>query len=287
MSIGTGDKTAGTANYPDFDLAVRSLRITPTWTFGSRRAVRLIERNGRVYVRMWIVFASGFFEPLFYLLSISVGISKLAGPVSLPGGRLISYTAFVAPALLAVSSMNGAVMDGSFGVFFKLKFAKVYDAVLATPLDAGDVALGEISWAVLRGGLYSTAFLVIMSGMGLVHSPWAALAVPASLLEGFAFAAVAMASTTFMRSWQDFDFVTLALMPMFLFSGTFYPLSVYPPALRGVVEALPLYQGVAIIRGLDFGFLSWAMVGHAAYLGAMCVGGLLVASRRLQSLILK
>lgn len=282
MSIGTSDPTAGRA----LDTVSQSLRITPTWSLGSRRAVRLIERNGRVYMRMWIVFLSGFFEPLFYLLSISVGISKLAGPVGV-SGHLVTYTAFVAPALMAVSSMNGAVMDGSFGVFFKLKFAKVYDAVLATPLDSGDVALGEISWAVLRGGLYSSVFLVIMAGMGLVHSPWAVLAVPASLLEGFAFASVAMASTTFMRSWQDFDFVTLALMPMFLFSATFYPLSVYPSALKGLVEAVPLYQGVAIIRGLDFGTLSWAMVGHAAYLGAMCVGGLLVASRRLQSLILK
>jgi lipooligosaccharide transport system permease protein len=201
--------------------AAAGLRITPLWSLGSRRALRLVERNARVYFRMWLMFVSGFFEPVFYLLSISVGISKLAGPVVGPGDRLISYTSFVAPALMAVSSMNGAVMDGSFGVFFKLKFAKVYDAVLATPLESGDVALGEITWAVVRGGIYASVFLVVMSAMGLVHSPWAVLAVPASLLEGFAFAAVAMGCTTFMRSWQDFDFVTLALMPMFLFSGTF------------------------------------------------------------------
>lgn len=257
------------------------------WALGSRRALRLVERNARVYVRMWVVFVSGFFEPLFYLLSISVGISKLAGPVAGPGGRLISYTAFVAPALMAVSSMNGAIMDGSFGVFFKLKFAKVYDAVLATPLGPGDVALGEISWAVLRGGLYSGVFLVIMSAMGLVGSPLAVLAVPAALLEGFAFAAVAMAGTTFMRSWQDFDFVTLALMPMFLFSSTFYPLSVYPPALQDLVRIVPLYQAVALIRGLDLGALDWAMLGHVAYLVVMALVGLGVASRRLGRLILK
>ena len=267
--------------------AAVGLRITPTWSLGSRRAMRLVERNGRVYFRMWIMFVSGFFEPLFYLLSISVGISKLAGPVAGPGGHLISYTAFVAPALMAVSSMNGAVMDGSFGVFFKLKFAKVYDAVLATPMDSGDVALGEISWAVARGGIYSCAFLVVMALMGLVRSPWAILAVPASLLEGFGFAAVAMAGTTYMRSWQDFDFVTLALMPMFLFSGTFYPLTVYPSGLRELVLVTPLYQGVAVIRGLDLGRPGWSMLGHCLYLLVMSLGGLVVASRRLEHLILK
>jgi len=267
--------------------AVSGLRVTPVWSLGSRRALRLLERNGRVYFRMWIIFVSGFFEPLFYLLSISVGISKLTGPVEGPGGHLISYTAFVAPALMAVSSMNGAVMDGSFGVFFKLKFAKVYDAVLATPMDSGDVALGEISWAVVRGGIYSSGFLVVMAFMGLVHSPWVVMAVPASLLEGFGFAAVAMAATTYMRSWQDFDFVTLALMPMFLFSGTFYPLSVYPAGLREVVLVTPLYQGVAVIRGLDLGTPNWAMLGHCVYLLVMSLGGLTVASRRLRHLILK
>ena len=262
-------------------------RVLPPLGLGGRRARHLVERNAFAYRRMWVMFVSGFFELLFYLLSITVGISKLAGRVAGPDGRLITYTAFVAPALMASSAMNGAVMDGTFGVFFKLKFAKVYHAVLATPLEAQDVALGEISWAVARGAVYSTVFLLVMAAMGLVQSPWAVLAVPAAVLEGFAFAAVAMASTTFMRSWQDFDFVTLALMPMFLFSATFYPLSVYPGALRVLVQVVPLYQAVALIRGLDLGGVSWAMVGHAAYLGAMALIGLSVASRRLGHLILK
>jgi lipooligosaccharide transport system permease protein len=262
-------------------------RVLPPLGLGGRRARHLVERNAFAYRRMWLMFVSGFFEPLFYLLSVTVGISKLAGKVAGPDGRLITYTAFVAPALMASSAMNGAVMDGTFAVFFKLKFAKVYHAVLATPLEAQDVALGEISWAVSRGGIYSTVFLLVMAMMGLVHSPWALLAVPAAVLEAFAFAAVAMASTTFMRSWQDFDFVNLALMPMFLFSATFYPLSVYPGALRDLVRVVPLYQAVALIRGLDLGGVNWAMLGHAAYLGAMAVIGLSVASRRLGHLILK
>ena len=279
---------ATTAERPrPVEQAALGLRIVPPVRLGGRRARHLLERNALAYRRMWIIFVSGFFEPLFYLLSVSVGISKLAGKVVGPDGRLITYTAFVAPALMAASAMNGAVMDGTFAVFFKLKFAKVYDAILATPLEADDVALGEISWAVARGGVYSTVFLLVMAFMGLVQSPWALLAVPAAVLEGFAFAAVAMASTTYMRSWQDFDFVTMALMPMFLFSATFYPLSVYPGALRALVEVVPLYQAVALLRGLDLGGVNWAMLGHAAYLGAMAVTGVAVASRRLGHLILK
>jgi len=264
-----------------------SLRVLPPLGSRARRASRLLERNSLAYRRMWVMFVSGFFEPLFYLLSVSVGISKLAGQVQGPGGHLVTYTAFVAPALMASSAMNGVVMDGTFAVFFKLKFAKVYHAILATPLEPEDVALGEISWAVARGGVYSTVFLLVMAMMGLVQSPWAILAVPAAVLEGFAFAAVAMACTTFMRSWQDFDFVTMALMPMFLFSATFYPLSVYPGPLRTVVQLVPLYQAVALLRPLDLGGVSWAMLGHAAYLGAMAVIGVMVASRRLGHLILK
>jgi len=266
-----------------------SLRVLPPIRVRARarHASRLLERNSLAYRRMWIMFVSGFFEPLFYLLSVSVGISKLAGHVAGPDGRLVTYTAFVAPALMASSAMNGAVMDGTFAVFFKLKFAKVYHAILATPLEPEDVALGEISWAVARGGVYSAVFLLVMAMMGLVQSPWAVLAVPAAVLEGFAFAAVAMACTTFMRSWQDFDFVTMALMPMFLFSATFYPLSVYPGPLRTIVQIVPLYQAVALLRPLDLGGVNWAMLGHAAYLAVMAVAGVMVASRRLGHLILK
>lgn len=259
-------------------------RVLAPWMFGSRRAVHLLERNFQVYRRSWVVFVSGFLEPVFYLLSISVGIGKLAGPVQL-GGRLVTYTQFVAPALMATSAMNGAVMDAVFGVFFKLKYAKVYDAVLATPLDVGDVALGEIGWAVARAGVYSAGFLVVMSALGASLSPWAVLALPASVLVGFAFAAVSMAAATRMRSWQDFDFVNMTLIPMFLFSATFYPLSTYPPGLRVLVRLTPLYQGIALNRAADLGRADWALVGHVAYLVAMAVAGLAFAARRLGTLL--
>jgi len=261
------------------------LRITPLSMLGTRRARRLVERNVLVYRRSWVFFVSGFFEPFFYLLSIGLGLSKLVGAIHV-GNQLIPYTTYVAPGLLASSAMNGATLDSTFNVFFKLKIAKTYDAVLSTPLSPGDVALGELTWSLMRATAYSTAFLVVMAGLGYVPSPWAVLCLPAAMCVSFAFAAVGMAGTTYMRSWQDFDKVSLALIPLFLFSATFYPLSVYPGWLQAVVRCTPLYQGVALLRGLDTGIVSWPLAGHAAYLLAAGCLGLVAATRRMAALLL-
>jgi lipooligosaccharide transport system permease protein len=187
---------------------------------------------------------------------------------------------------MAASAMNGAIYDSTFNVFHKLKFSKTYDAVLSTPLTVVDVALGEIAWALGRGLLYASAFLVTMSAMGLVASPWAVLTIPAATLIGFAFAAVGIAATTYMRTWHDMDLVQLAVLPMFLFSATFYPLTTYPPAVRWLVELTPLYHGVALIRGLTTGLLTWSMLVDVAYLVALGVLGVVVAARRLDRLLL-
>jgi lipooligosaccharide transport system permease protein len=247
----------------------------------------LLERSFLVNRRMWLAVVSGFFEPLFFFLALGVGFGKLVGQVLGPGGVPISYLAFVAPALLAASAMNGAAYDATFNIFFKFKYAKLYDAMLATPLGPVDVAVGEIAWAVLRGGVYATGFLAVMLAIGLLSSAWALLALPAALLVAFGFAAVGMAATTFMRSWQDFDLVQLALMPMFLFSTTFFPLSVYPRPLQFVVECFPLFHGVELMRALTTGTLEWGLLGHAAYFAVMATVGFLVAARRLGSLLLR
>jgi lipooligosaccharide transport system permease protein len=259
-------------------LAVRHL--------GGRGSAHLVERNARAYRHTWLVLASGFFEPLFYLLAIGVGIGGLVGSISLDG-RPVPFTSFVAPALLATSAMNGAIFDSTFNIFFKLKNAKVYDAVLATPMRAGDVAMGEIGWALIRGGLYACAFIVIMLAMGLVHSIWAVFAIPVALLIGFAFAGAGMAATTFIRSWQDFEYVTLTTLPMFLFSATFYPISVYPRAIQIVVDCTPLYQGIALLRGLTLGFVGPSLLWHVLYLAVMGTTGLAIAGRRIGRLLLR
>jgi lipooligosaccharide transport system permease protein len=192
----------------------------------------------------------------------------------------------VAPALLAASAMNGAIYDATFNIFFKLKYAKLYQAMLATSLGPIDVAVGEITWALLRGGLYAAGFLTVMLAMGLLASPWALLALPAALLVAFSFAAVGMACTTFMRSWQDFDLIQLVLMPMFLFSTTFFPLAVYPRAVALVVQCLPLYHAIELMRDLCAGVVEVGLLGHVAYLAVMAGVGVVVATRRLGVLLL-
>ncbi len=260
---------------------------TGRFGLGGRGSAHLIERHARVYRHTWGVLISGFFEPIFYLLSIGVGLGKLVGTVTGPNGHPVGFASFVAPALLATSAMNGAVFDSTFNVFFRLKYAKLYDAALATPMRADDIALGEVGWALIRGGLYSVAFMVVMLAMGLVHSIWAVAAVPTALLIGFAFAGTGMAATTFMRSWQHFEFVMLATLPMFLFSTTFYPLGVYPRTVQIVVEATPLYQGVELMRGLTLGVVEPGLLWAVAYLSIMGVTGLLIAGRRISRLLLK
>jgi lipooligosaccharide transport system permease protein len=257
------------------------------FALGGRGSAHLIERHARVYRHTWLVLVSGVFEPLFYLLSIGVGIGHLVGGVTGPGGQVVGYTSFVAPALLATAAMNGAIFDSTFNVFFRLKYAKFYDAALATPMRPGDIALGEIGWALIRGGLYAVAFMVVMLALGLVHSAWAVLDVPVALLIGFGSAAAGMAATTFMRSWQDFEFITLATLPMFLLSATFYPLSVYPRPVQILVECTPLYQGVALMRGLTLGVVGPGLLWHVAYLALMGLAGLWVAGRRIARLLLR
>ena len=254
---------------------------------GGRGSVHLIERHARVYRHTWLVLVSGIFEPLFYLLSIGVGLGKLVGTVAGPGGQMVGYASFVAPALLATSAMNGAIYDSTFNVFFRLKYAKFYDAALATPMRPGDIALGEIGWSLIRGGLYAIAFMVVMLALGLVHSAWAVADVPVALLIGFASAAAGMTATTFMRSWQHFEYIMLATLPMFLFSATFYPLSVYPRPVQILVECTPLYQGVALMRGLTLGVVGPALLWHVLYLAVMGVAGLYVAGRRIGRLLLR
>jgi lipooligosaccharide transport system permease protein len=262
------------------------LRLLPAGGYAGRSRALML-RSATASRRTWLAFVSGFFEPVFYLLAMGQGLGSLVGELPGPDGAPISYAAFIAPGLLAASAMNGAVFDSTFNVFFKLKYARIYDAMLATPIGPVDIALGEIGWALVRGGLYALGFLSVMAGFGLIDTPWALLALPAALLVAFAFGAVGMAATSFMRSWQDFDLVTLVILPMFLFSTTFYPLSVYPRWLQVVVEVMPLYHAVELMRGLTTGVVHTGLLGHLAYFLVMIVIGVAVAARRLDALLLR
>ncbi|MDK1010293.1 MAG: ABC transporter permease [Actinomycetota bacterium] len=245
----------------------------------------LIERNILGTKSFWPVLLSGFFEPVFYLFAIGVGIGQLVGDVQV-GGVLVEYRAFVAPAMLAASAMNGAVFEAT-NMFFKLHYGKVYEAILATPVEPTEVASGEISWTLARGAMYSAAFLAVMAAMGLITSPLGLLAFPASLLIGFAFGALATAAVTWMRTWQDLDLITLMILPLFLFSATFYPIDVYPDFIQIVTWVSPLYHGVVLIRGLTLGILEWTMLINIAYLASLGVIGSVITARRVKSVLLK
>lgn len=254
---------------------------------GAGMARMLVERNYRSFRRTWTIIVSGFFEPVFFLFAMGVGVGALVGEVDAGGGQTVPYAVFVAPALLAASAMNGAVFDSTINVFFKLKYARLYDSVLATPLGPRDVAVGEISWALLRGLVYSAAFLLVAAVAGTVGSWTALLAVPAASLIGWAFASVGMAATTYMRSWADFDYVQLATLPMFLLSATFFPLSTYPPALQAVVQLTPLYHGVAMVRDLMLGQVGAGMLVHVGYLAGMGLIGTVWTAHRVERLLLR
>jgi lipooligosaccharide transport system permease protein len=261
------------------------LRILPPGLYAGR-ASALIERATMVARNGWPIFLSGAIEPFLYLMAFQLGFGKLVTEVAGPDGRPMSYVAFVAPALLAMSAMNGAVFESTYNLFFKLRYAKLYDAMLATPIGPLDVALGEIGWAVLRGGIYAVAFLGIAAALGLLASWWALLMVPAALLVGLAFAAIGMALVTFVKSTAQFDYIQLVLMPMFLFSTTFFPLSVYPEPLQWVVRCFPLYHAIELMRGLATGILSPGMLGNLAYLVILGGVGLWASTRRIAKLLL-
>jgi lipooligosaccharide transport system permease protein len=252
------------------------------------RARRLVQRNLLVYRHGWIIIVSGFFEPLFYLLGIGFGLGSLTNGLQLADGRAISYQAFVAPGLLAMSTMNGAIAESIFNVFFKLNFARTYDGILATPLGIREIAIGELVWSLMRGGMYVIAFLGVMLALGLVLSPWAVLVIPAAILLGAAFSAAGLATTAYLRTVQDFDLpMGLVVMPMFLFSGTFFPVSFYPAPLQWLMEATPLFHGTTLLRGLTVGLLEPRMLWDLAYLVIFCGICLWVAMRQMERKLIK
>ena len=261
-------------------------RIAPRLAFGADRSLRLVYRNLRAARRYWLVIVSGFFEPLFYLVALGIGVGQLVGDITY-AGRTISYQEFVAPALLAASAMNGAIYETTGNVFFKLNYGKVYDGVLATPLGVRDVAVGETLFALMRGTFYSVSFVVIMLALGVIESAWAILAVPAALLIGAAFAALGLSSVTLMRSWADFALIEMMTLPMFLFSATFVPLEEYPEPVQWVLPITPLYHGVHLLRSLTLGDVGWGALIHVAYLLGVLALGVWFTARRLERKLLK
>ena len=234
----------------------------------------------------WMIVISGFVEPVLFLLSFGYGLKDLVGDITV-AGQPVGYVAFIAPALLATSAMNGAIYDSTMNVFFKLKHDRLYHGMLATSLGPMDVALGEISWALLRGLSYSIGFMAIVAPLGLIPSMWGILAIPAAVLIAFGFASFGMAITSYMKSYQQLEVVNVVLLPMFLFSGSFYPLDVFPEWLQTIIRLFPLAHAIDLVRGLTLGNISWALLGHAMYFVVMIVVGLFFTTKRLNALFMR
>lgn len=261
----------------------RGPRLFPSLYAGN---IRSVLRRGLEATKTTngLVIMSGFFEPVLYLLSLGIGFGALVGTVHTSGGLEVSYAAYIAPALLAVAAMNGAIYDSTWNVFFKLNFSRLYQGMLQTSLGPLDVAVGEITLALIRGALYAGGFLVVMQVLGLILSPWALLALPVVLLIALTFAAIGMSITSYLTTFQQMSWVSFALLPLFMFSGTFFPLEVYPEPAQWLVQAFPLWHGVELLRGLTTGSVSAGLWGHVAYFVVLGTIGVIVATRRLKAL---
>jgi lipooligosaccharide transport system permease protein len=235
----------------------------------------------------WGVVVSGFVEPVLYLLAMGIGLGSMIGSLPGPGGTTISYGAYIAPALLAVAAMNGAVFDSTWSVFFKLNMAKLYRVMLNTSLGPIDVAAGEISLALLRGAVYAAGFTIVMVTLGFVSATWAVLMIPSAVLIAFGFASFGMGITSFMTTFQQMDWIEFVMLPMFLFSATFYPIDVYPGWVQTIIEVLPLWHGVELLRSISQGVFDLALLGHLAYYVGMIVAGMVLTTTRLKALFLK
>jgi lipooligosaccharide transport system permease protein len=248
------------------------------------RTLAMVERNFMIYRRSLTPLLSAMVEPLLYLVSVGVGVGVLVGAVP---GVDVRYPAWVAPAILATTAMNTAVNQTSFGVYTRIRMERTYDAIIPTPVSVTDIAYGEVVSAVVNAVLTSIGFVVVMAAGGLVTSPAVLLAVPASVLVSFAFAAGGLAATTFLRDFADFQYIQLVMLPMYLFATTFYPLWTYPAAVRPLVEILPLYQAIQLVREPAVGHLDASALVPVAYLAVFGAVAMRVAVRRMTRLMLR
>jgi lipooligosaccharide transport system permease protein len=255
-----------------------------------RRAVHIVHRNALVYRRMWKSSAVvTVLMPTMYLAAMGLGVGALVdrGPAVLPGG--VPYLAFLAPGLMAATCLQSASLEASWPVSGRLLWQRTYAAMHATSLGVADIVVGELGWIALRIGLvaltYSVVSALFIAGTtGAAPSARMLLAVPASVLTGLAMGAPVMAYAFTLTRGQNFNVLhRFIVMPLFLFSGTFFPVSRLPRALQAVALATPLYHGVELSRGLALNTATWlTALGHLAYLGGLAAAGAWLAVRTLR-----
>jgi lipooligosaccharide transport system permease protein len=249
----------------------------------SSAAVRSLQSWAYRYKRTWRGSAvSSVLQPVLFLAAMGLGLGSLvnkghAGQSNLGG---VTYLVFLAPALLAAAAMQTAAMESSWPVMAAVKWLKTYDAMLSTPLRVRDVLAGHLTWITLRVAMGASVFIVVMALFGTIESAEGIFLLPAAVLTGLAFAAPICAfSVTLERDSGLTALFRFGIIPLFLFSGTFFPVSQLPAILRPVAYFTPLWHGVDLCRHLSLGTASFlGTVGHVAYLAAWTVVGALVAN---------
>jgi lipooligosaccharide transport system permease protein len=254
----------------------------------SRRCWRVWQRNWLVYLRTWkISFIPPLLEPLLYLLAFGVGLAGLVGNVSYLG-RPVSYAAFIAPALIAVNIMNSAFFENTYASFVRMYYQKTFDAMLATPLSLQEVITGEILWGATKSAIGTALMLGVISAFGLLRHPHSLLLLPLAFLGGLAFGAVAMLFTALVPNIEAFNLPTfLFITPMFLFSGTFFPLENLPRWAQQLAQGLPLTHLVALARAAGLGYVGAAVWWSAVYLLLFCLVFLPLALHRMQRRLIR
>lgn len=233
----------------------------------SWRFIRVWQRNLRVYSKIWkISCVPHLLEPLLYLAAFGVGLGRLVGDLSY-GDRMISYSAFIAPALIAVSIMQSAFSENTYGSFVRMNYQKTFDAMRATPLTIEEITTGEIIWGATRSVIGAALMMVIISLFGLLHYPHALLLLPTAFLGGLVFACAGMICTAIVPAIDALNLPRfLFITPMFLCSGTFFPLDKLPAWAQLVAQALPLTHLAELCRSLAAGQLSAGILPAAAWL---------------------
>jgi lipooligosaccharide transport system permease protein len=238
----------------------------------STRSLRVWERNRDVYFVTWKTnLFPPLLEPVLYLVAFGAGIGALVREVQYDG-EMVGYTAFIAPGLLATQVMFQAFFENTYNTFVRMYYQRTFDAIVTTPLSLEDVMVGEVLWGATKGTVGCTLMLVAISFFGLLHFPHALIIVPFSFMAGLFFAGMALCFTGIVPQIDSFNFpIFLLVMPMFLFSGTFFPLEVLPGWAQTLAVALPLTHVTRVMREAAFGRLPLDLLGDVAYLAVATV----------------
>ena len=248
-------------------------------------SARVWQRNWLVYRRLWHrSLAFGFLQPVLFLTAMGVGVGTLISTQDQSAFGGVPYLHWLGPGLMAAMAMQTATFESTYPIMNKIMWGRNYEAMLSTPLGTRHLVLGELFWVAFRIGSLATVFLVVLFIFVIPRTPTAVLSIPVAMLVGVAFSSNLFAFTTTQKNDVGFSAIfRFVINPLFLFSGTFFPLSQLPDQIEWIAWLTPLFHGVELIRGLILGTLNWAVAPiHLAYLLAMLTIGTILADRLLR-----